>query len=159
SPYGSGALAGSSLGLDPEQVASDLGFAGSAPNSIDGVAARDFAAEFAFVAAMLAVDVSRHAEEIVLSSTQEFGYVMLDDALARGASIMPQMKSPDVAEPARGQAGRLMGDLAGLLATLKGLPLAYNRDLQEDKEPLFDAADTLRVVLPAYTGMVATLRF
>jgi len=159
SPYGSGALAGSSLGLDPERVAADLGFTGSAANSIDAVAARDFAAEFGFVAAMLAVDLSRQAEEVIVWSTPDVGYLTLDDAYATGSSIMPQKKNPDIAELARGKAGRLIGDLGGLLATLKGLPLAYNRDLQEDKEPLFDAVDTLRLVLPAYTGMVATMRF
>jgi argininosuccinate lyase len=159
SPYGSGALAGTSLGLDPERVAADLGFTGSSPNSIDGVAARDFAAEFGFVGAMIAVDLSRHAEEVVLWSTQEFGYAILDDAYATGSSIMPQKKNPDIAELARGKAGRVVGDLTGLLSTLKALPVAYNRDLQEDKEPLFDAVDTLRLVLPAYTGMAdAALR-
>ncbi len=159
SPYGSGALAGSSLGLDPEAVAAELGFSGSVANSIDGTAARDVAAEFAFVAAMTAVDLSRLAEEVVLWATREFGFATLDDAYSTGSSLMPQKKNPDVAELARGKAGRLIGDLAGLLATLKGLPLAYNRDLQEDKEPVFDAADTLRLLLPAFTGMVATLRF
>ncbi|WP_092865301.1 argininosuccinate lyase [Quadrisphaera sp. DSM 44207] len=159
SPYGSGALAGSSLGLDPQAVAAELGFAGSVPNSIDGTASRDVAAEFAFVAAMVGVDLSRIAEEVVLWATREFGFVELDDAYSTGSSIMPQKKNPDVAELARGKAGRLIGDLTGLLATLKGLPLAYNRDLQEDKEPVFDAADTLEVLLPAVTGMVATLRF
>jgi len=159
SPYGSGALAGSSLGLDPEAVAADLGFAGAVENSIDGTAARDIAAEFAFVVAMIGVDLSRLAEEVVLWATQEFGYVLLDDAYSTGSSIMPQKKNPDVAELARGKAGRLIGDLAGLLATLKGLPLAYNRDLQEDKEPVFDGLDTLTLLLPAVTGMVATLQF
>jgi argininosuccinate lyase len=159
SPYGSGALAGSSLGLDPEVVAADLGFGASVANSIDGTAARDVVAEFAFVAAMTAVDLSRIAEEVVLWATKEFGFVVLDDAYSTGSSIMPQKKNPDVAELARGKAGRLVGDLAGLLTTLKGLPLAYNRDLQEDKEPVFDAVDTLEVLLPAFTGMVATLRF
>ncbi len=159
SPYGSGALAGSSLGLDPRLVAADLGFADSVPNSIDGTAARDFVAEFAFVAAMTSVDVSRLAEEVVLWATQEFGYVRLDDAYSTGSSIMPQKKNPDIAELARGKAGRLVGDLAGLLTTLKALPLAYNRDLQEDKEPVFDAVDTLEVLLPAFTGMIATLEF
>ena len=159
SPYGSGALAGSSLGLDPEAVARDLGFSASVENSIDGTASRDFAAEFAFVAAMTAVDISRIAEEVVLWATKEFSYVTLDDAYSTGSSIMPQKKNPDVAELARGKAGRLVGDLAGLLTTLKGLPLAYNRDLQEDKEPVFDAIDTLEVLLPAFAGMVATLRF
>jgi len=159
SPYGSGALAGSSLGLDPEAVAAELGFAESAANSIDGTAARDFAAEAAFVLAMAAVDLSRIAEEVILWATAEFAYITLDDAFSTGSSIMPQKKNPDVAELARGKAGRLIGDLTGLLATLKALPLAYNRDLQEDKEPVFDAVDTLEVLLPAVAGMVATLRF
>jgi argininosuccinate lyase len=159
SPYGSGALAGSSLGLDPEAVAKDLGMSTSVDNSIDGTASRDFAAEFAFVTAMIAVDISRLSEEIILWATAEFGFVTLDDAFSTGSSIMPQKKNPDVAELARGKAGRLIGDLAGLLATLKGLPLAYNRDLQEDKEPVFDAIDTLDVLLPAVSGMVATLTF
>ena len=159
SPYGSGALAGSSLGLDPQAIATDLGFSRSVDNSIDGTASRDFAAEFAFVTAMIAVDVSRLAEEVILWATKEFSYVTLDDAYSTGSSIMPQKKNPDVAELARGKAGRLVGDLAGLLTTLKGLPLAYNRDLQEDKEPVFDAVDTLEVLLPAFSGMVATLTF
>ena len=159
SPYGSGALAGSSLGLDPEAVAADLGFAGSVANSIDGTASRDFVAEFAFVTAMIGVDVSRIAEEVILWATREFGFVTLDDAFSTGSSIMPQKKNPDVAELARGKAGRMIGNLSGLLATLKALPLAYNRDLQEDKEPVFDSVDTLEVLLPAFTGQVATLRF
>jgi argininosuccinate lyase len=159
SPYGSGALAGSSLGLDPEAVARDLGFSRAVENSIDGTASRDFVAEFSFVAAMTAVDISRLAEEVVLWATKEFSFVTLDDAYSTGSSIMPQKKNPDVAELARGKAGRLVGDLAGLLATLKALPLAYNRDLQEDKEPVFDAVDTLEVLLPAFSGMVATLTF
>ena len=159
SPYGSGALAGSSLGLDPAAVAADLGFDRPVENSIDGTASRDVVAEFSFVTAMIGVDISRLAEEVVLWATREFGYVTLDDAYSTGSSIMPQKKNPDVAELARGKAGRLIGDLAGLLATLKGLPLAYNRDLQEDKEPVFDAVDTLEVLLPAVSGMVATLVF
>ena len=159
SPYGSGALAGSSLGLDPEAVAADLGFATSVENSIDGTASRDFVAEFAFVAAMTAIDISRLAEEVVLWATKEFSFVRLDDAYSTGSSIMPQKKNPDVAELARGKAGRLVGDLTGLLTTLKALPLAYNRDLQEDKEPVFDAVDTLEVLLPAFSGMVATMVF
>ncbi|MFC3999702.1 argininosuccinate lyase [Nocardiopsis sediminis] len=159
SPYGSGALAGSSLGLDPEAVAADLGFPAAAENSIDGTAARDVVAEFAFVAAMIGVDLSRPAEEIILWATKEFSFVTLDDAFSTGSSIMPQKKNPDIAELARGKSGRLIGDLAGLLTTLKGLPLAYNRDLQEDKEPVFDAVDTLDLLLPAFTGMVATLTF
>ena len=159
SGYGSGALAGSTLGLDPVAVATDLGFSASAANSIDATAARDTAAELAFVLAMVGVDLSRLAEEVVLWATVEFGFVTLDDAWSTGSSIMPQKKNPDVAELARGKAGRLIGNLAGLLATLKGLPLAYNRDLQEDKEPLFDSIDQLEVLLPALVGMVATLRF
>jgi argininosuccinate lyase len=159
SPYGSGALAGSSLGLDPREVAHDLGFSDSSANSIDGTAARDFVAELAFVTAMVGVDVSRQAEEVILWATKEFGFVELDDAYSTGSSIMPQKKNPDIAELARGKAGRLIGNLSGLLATLKGLPLAYNRDLQEDKEPVFDSIDTLEVLLPAFTGLVATLRF
>lgn len=159
SPYGSGALAGSSLDLDPEAVAAELGFRTSVENSIDGTASRDFAAEFAFVTAMIAVDVSRIAEEVILWATKEFSFVTLDDAFSTGSSIMPQKKNPDVAELARGKAGRLVGNLAGLLTTLKALPLAYNRDLQEDKEPVFDSITTLEVLLPAFVGMTATLTF
>ncbi len=159
SPYGSGALAGSSLGLDPVGVAHELGFTGSSANSIDGTASRDFAAELAFVLAMIGVDVSRQAEEVVLWATREFGFVTLDDGFSTGSSIMPQKKNPDISELARGKSGRLVGNLTGLLTTLKGLPLAYNRDLQEDKEPLFDSVDTLEVLLPAFAGQVATLTF
>jgi argininosuccinate lyase len=159
SPYGAGALAGTSLGLDPEEVARDLGFTASSPNSIDATSARDFVAEFAFVNAMVGVDLSRQAEEVVIWATAEFAFVTLDDAYSTGSSIMPQKKNPDIAELTRGKAGRLVGNLTGLLATLKALPLAYNRDLQEDKEPVFDSVDTLEVLLPAYTGMIATLTF
>jgi argininosuccinate lyase len=159
SPYGAGALAGSSLGLDPRLVAAELGLAGPTENSIDGTASRDVVAEFAFVLAQLGIDVSRFAEEIILWNTREFGFVRLDDAYSTGSSIMPQKKNPDIAELARGKAGRLIGNLTGLLATLKALPLAYNRDLQEDKEPVFDSVETIEVLLPAFTGMVATLRF
>ncbi len=159
SPYGSGALAGSTLGLDPEAVARDLGFSGSSANSIDGTSARDFVAEFAFVTAQIGVDVSRLAEEVILWSTREFGFSTLHDSWSTGSSIMPQKKNPDIAELARGKAGRLIGNLSGLLATLKALPLAYNRDLQEDKEPVFDSVDTLEVLLPAFAGMIATLSF
>jgi argininosuccinate lyase len=159
SPYGSGALAGSSLGLDPVAVAHDLGFTGSSANSIDGTASRDFVAELAFVLAMIGVDVSRQAEEVILWATKEFGFVTLDDGYSTGSSIMPQKKNPDIAELARGKSGRMIGNLAGLLATLKALPLAYNRDLQEDKEPVFDSVDTLEVLLPAFAGQVATLVF
>ncbi|TGD86232.1 argininosuccinate lyase [Mycolicibacterium sp. CH28] len=159
SPYGSGALAGSSLGLDPDAIAAELGFAAAAENSIDATASRDFAAEAAFVLAMIAVDLSRLAEDIILWSTTEFGYVTLHDAWSTGSSIMPQKKNPDIAELARGKSGRLIGNLTGLLATLKAQPLAYNRDLQEDKEPLFDSVGQLELVLPAMAGLVATLRF
>lgn len=159
SPYGSGALAGQSLGLDPELVASELGFTGSSANSIDGTASRDFVAELAFVCAQIGVDVSRLAEEIIVWATREFDFVTLHDSWSTGSSIMPQKKNPDIAELARGKAGRLVGNLAGLLTTLKALPLAYNRDLQEDKEPVFDSIDTLEVLLPAFTGQVATLTY
>ncbi|MDH3048013.1 argininosuccinate lyase [Gordonia alkanivorans] len=159
SPYGSGALAGSSLGLDPAAIAADLGFDAPAENSIDATSSRDFAAEAAFVFAMIAVDLSRLSEEVIIWSTPEFGYVTLADAWSTGSSIMPQKKNPDVAELMRGKAGRLIGDLTGLLATLKAQPLAYNRDLQEDKEPVFDAVAQLEMLLPAVTGLVATLEF
>jgi len=159
SPYGSGALAGQTLGLDPVAVATELGFTGSSANSIDGTSARDFVAEFAFVCAQIGVDVSRLAEEVILWSTREFGFVRLHDSWSTGSSIMPQKKNPDIAELARGKSGRLIGNLSGLMATLKALPLAYNRDLQEDKEPVFDSVDTLEVLLPAFTGMIATLGF
>jgi argininosuccinate lyase len=158
SPLGSGALAGSSLPLDPEATARELGFDSSAANSVDAVSDRDFAAEFLFVAALIGVHLSRLGEEIVLWTTSEFGWLELDDAFATGSSIMPQKKNPDVAELARGKAGRLIGHVVALLATLKGLPLAYDRDLQEDKEPVFDAVETLTTVLPALTGTVATGR-
>jgi argininosuccinate lyase len=159
SPYGGGALAGSTLGLDAASVAADLGLAAPAENSIDGTASRDVVAEFAFVAAMIGIDLSRIAEEVILWNTREFGFVTLDDGYSTGSSIMPQKKNPDIAELARGKSGRLIGNLTGLLATLKALPLAYNRDLQEDKEPVFDSVETLEVLLPAFTGMVATLTF
>jgi argininosuccinate lyase len=159
SPYGSGALAGSSLGLSPETVARELGFSEAADNSMDATSARDVVAEFAFVLSMVGVDLSRIAEEIVIWTTPEFAFAVLDDAFATGSSIMPQKKNPDIAELARGKAGRLIGNLTGLLSTLKGLPLAYNRDLQEDKEPVIDSITHLLLVLPAFTGMMATLRF
>ncbi len=159
SPYGSGALAGSSLGLDDALVAERLGFSRTVENSMDGTAARDVVAEFAFVAAMIGVDLSRLAEDVILWSTRDVGFARLHDSWSTGSSIMPQKKNPDIAELARGKAGRLVGDLAGLLTTLKGLPLAYNRDLQEDKEPVFDQVATLETLLPAMTGLIATLRF
>lgn len=159
SPYGAAALAGTSLGLDPEQVATDLCFDRSVANSIDGTAARDVVAEAAYVLAQVAIDVSRVSEEVITWCTQEFGFATLSDRWSTGSSIMPQKKNPDVAELARGKAGRLIGNLTGLLATLKGLPLAYNRDLQEDKEPIFDSVDQLNVLLPAVAGMLDTLTF
>jgi argininosuccinate lyase len=159
SPYGSGALAGSSLGLDGQLVATELGLTGPMENSIDATASRDIVAEFAFILSMIGINLSRFAEEIILWNTREFGFVTLHDSYSTGSSIMPQKKNPDIAELARGKSGRLIGNLAGLLATLKGLPLAYNRDLQEDKEPVFDSVESLEVLLPAFTGMVATLVF
>jgi len=156
-PLGSGALAGSSLPLDPALVARELGFSAAAQNSIDAVSDRDFAAEFLFVAALTGVHLSRLGEEIMIWTTPSFGWVELDDSFATGSSIMPQKKNPDVAELARGKTGRLIGHVVAMLTVLKGLPLAYDRDLQEDKEPVFDAVDTLDVVLPAVAGMISTM--
>jgi argininosuccinate lyase len=159
SPLGSGALAGSSLPLAPEKTAASLGFATSAANSIDAVSDRDFVAEALFILAMVGSHLSRIGEEWCIWATTEFGWAKVADAYSTGSSIMPQKKNPDMAELARGKAGRLVGNLTGLLTTLKGLPFAYNRDLQEDKEPLFDSIDTVLLVLPAVTGMVATTDF
>ncbi len=159
SPLGAGALAGSSLPLDPAQTAAELGFAAVFDNSLDAVADRDFVADALYALTVLGVHLSRMGEELVIWSSSEFGFVELDDAYATGSSMMPQKKNPDVAELARAKAGRLIGHLTGLLATLKGLPLAYAKDLQEDKEPLFDAVDTVRLTLAALDGMLATARF
>lgn len=159
SPLGAGALAGSSLGLDPQAVATELGFDAALANSIDATSDRDWVAEFLFVAAMIGVHLSRLGEEVILMASREFGWARLHDSWSTGSSIMPQKKNPDVAELARGKSGRLIGNLTGLLATLKGLPFGYNRDLQEDKEPAFDSVEQLLLVLPAMTGMVATLQF
>src|SRR5207249_4176388 len=159
SPLGAGALAGTTLPIDRQAVAADLGFASVIGNTLDAVSARDFAAEFLSAAAICGVHLSRLAEEVVLWTTSEFAFAELDDAFATGSSLMPQKKNPDVAELTRGKAGRLIGDLAGLLATLKGLPLAYNRDLQEDKEPIFDSVDQLQLLTPAVAGLVRTLSF
>jgi argininosuccinate lyase len=159
SPYGAAALAGNTLGLDPEQVAADLGFSRAVPNSLDATSSRDLVAEACWVLAMTAVDLSRVSEDIVIWATTEFGFVGLHDSWSTGSSIMPQKKNPDIAELARGKTGRAVGNLVSMLTMLKGLPLAYNRDLQEDKEPLFDSLDSLRLVLPALAGMVATLTF
>jgi argininosuccinate lyase len=159
SPLGAGALAGSSLDLDPAAVADDLGFDAVFDNSLDAVSDRDFVAEALFDLALLGVHLSRVAEEVIIWSSDEFGFLRLDDAYATGSSMLPQKKNPDIAELARGKAGRLIGDLTGFLATLKGLPLAYNRDLQEDKEPLFDAIDQVSLALRAFTGLLATATF
>ncbi len=159
SPLGAGALAGSSLPLDPDGTAAVLGFASRFDNSLDAVSDRDFVAEALFALSLLAVHLSRMGEEVILWSSDEFGFARLDDAYATGSSMLPQKKNPDIAELARGKAGRVIGDLTGVLVTLKGLPLSYNRDLQEDKEPLFDAVDQLTLALSAVTGLYATLIF
>jgi argininosuccinate lyase len=157
SPYGASALAGSTLGLDAQAVATELGFEKPTANSLDATSSRDLVAEALYVCAQIGVDTSRLSEDIIIWSSAEFGYVVLDDAYSTGSSIMPQKKNPDIAELTRGKAGRLIGNLTGLLATLKGLPLAYNRDLQEDKEPLFDSVNTLLLVLPALRGLIQTM--
>ncbi|HEX5945158.1 MAG TPA: argininosuccinate lyase [Acidimicrobiales bacterium] len=159
SPLGAGALAGSSLPLDPDGTAEDLGFAARFENSLDAVSDRDFVAEALFALSMLAIHLSRMGEEVILWSTDEFGFARLDDAYSTGSSMLPQKKNPDIAELARGKAGRVIGDLTGILATLKGLPLSYNRDLQEDKEPLFDAVDQMALALTAMAGLYGTLVF
>jgi argininosuccinate lyase len=159
SPLGAGALAGTSLPIDPVATAEDLGFGAVFENSLDATSDRDFVAEPLFVLTMIGIHLSRLGEEVVLWTTEEFGFARLDDAYATGSSMLPQKKNPDVAELARGKAGRLIGDLTGLLATLKSLPLAYNRDLQEDKEPMFDALDTVRLGLGAMTGVFRTITF
>ena len=159
SPLGAGALAGSSLPLDPHRAAAELGFAAVFDNSLDAVADRDFVADALYAIAVLGVHLSRMGEELVLWASTEFGFVTIDDAYATGSSMMPQKRNPDVAELARGKAGRLIGHLTGLLTTLKGLPLAYNKDLQEDKEPLFDAVDTARSILIALDGLLHTVTF
>jgi argininosuccinate lyase len=159
SPLGAGALAGSSLALDPDGVAEDLGFRARFENSLDAVSDRDFVAEALFDLALLGVHLSRIGEELVVWTTEEFGFAILDDSFATGSSMLPQKKNPDVAELARGKAGRLIGNLTGLLSTLKGLPLSYNRDLQEDKEPLFDSVAQSHLGLVALTGLLATVSF
>ena len=156
SPLGAGAIAGSSLPLDPDFTAKELGFAARFENSMDAVGSRDHVAEALFALTLAAIDLSRIGEEFVLWTTEEFGFARLDDAYATGSSMLPQKKNPDIAELARGKAGRLIGNLTGFLATMKGLPLTYNRDYQEDKEPLFDSVDQARLGLGAVTGMIAT---
>jgi argininosuccinate lyase len=159
SPLGAGALAGSSLPLAPADIAAELGFARPFENSLDAVSDRDFVAEALFVLTLTQTHLSRIGEEIVLWATEEFGFIQLPDAYSTGSSMLPQKKNPDIAELARGKAGRVLGDLVGFLATLKGLPLAYNRDLQEDKEPLFDALDTCAMSLRALAGMLDAVVF
>jgi argininosuccinate lyase len=159
SPYGAGALAGTSLELDPNIVSDALGLTAPMANSMDATSSRDVVAEFAFIGTLISINLSRFAEEIIIWASAEFNYIKLADAFSTGSSIMPQKKNPDVAELTRGKAGRFIGDLTGLLSTLKALPLSYNRDLQEDKEPVFDIADNLLLILPAFTGMVATMQF
>jgi len=159
SPYGAGALAGTSLELDPNIVSDALGLTAPMANSMDATSSRDVVAEFAFIGTLISINLSRFAEEIIIWASAEFNYIKLADAFSTGSSIMPQKKNPDVAELTRGKAGRIIGDLTGLLSTLKALPLSYNRDLQEDKEPVFDIADNLLLILPAFTGMVATIQF
>ena len=158
-PLGAGALAGSGLIMDSLWVAKKLGFSNSSENSIDAVSDRDFVAEYLFICSVIGIHLSRIAEEIILWTSTEFGYAVLDDEFATGSSIMPQKKNPDAAELARGKTGRLIGNLTGLLATLKALPFAYNRDLQEDKEPVFDSHDTLMLILPAFSGMISGISF
>ncbi|KJS10401.1 MAG: argininosuccinate lyase [Peptococcaceae bacterium BRH_c8a] len=157
-PLGAGALAGTTFPLDREYVARELGFAGVTENSLDAVSDRDFAVEFCAAASLIMMHLSRFCEEIILWSTAEFGFIELDDAYSTGSSMMPQKKNPDVAELIRGKSGRVFGDLSTLLTMLKGLPLAYNKDMQEDKEALFDAVDTVKKCLQAFRPMVATMR-
>ena len=159
SPLGAGALAGSSLPLDPDGTAAELGFGARFDNSLDAVSDRDFVAEITFALTLVMVHLSRLGEEIVLYTSEEFGFWRLADEYATGSSMLPQKKNPDIAELARGKAGRVIGNLTGLLATLKGLPLAYNRDLQEDKEPFFDSLDTTLLALLALTGLMETVTF
>ncbi|MBT2374023.1 argininosuccinate lyase [Pseudomonas fluorescens] len=158
SPLGAAAMAGSAIARQPEYSAKEMGYTGPCENSIDAVASRDHVAEFLFVAGMLGVNISRLSEEFCLWSSRQFRWVQLDDAYATGSSIMPQKKNPDIAELARGKAGRLIGNLTGLMSTLKSLPLSYNRDLSEDKHSVLDSVDTLLLVLPAMAGMVATMK-
>ena len=159
SPLGAGALSGSSLPIDPEKTAASLGFSGVIENSIDAVMDRDFAAEALFTIALIGVHISRIGEEWTLWSSTEFGWARLDDAYSTGSSIMPQKKNADAAELARGKSGRFIGNMTGLLTVMKGLAFAYNRDLQEDKEPVFDSVENLLLLLPAISGMVATTQF
>ena len=157
-PLGSGALAATTYPLDREAVARELGFDGVSQNSLDGVSDRDFALELLSALSILMMHLSRFCEELILWSSHEFSFVEMDDAYSTGSSIMPQKKNPDVAELIRGKTGRVYGDLCGLLTVMKGLPLAYNKDMQEDKEPVFDAIDTVKLCLPVFTDMLATMK-
>ncbi len=159
SPLGAGALAGSSLPLDPEFTAHELGFAKAFDNSLDAVSDRDYVAELLFTLSLIGVHLSRIGEEFVIWTSAEFGFAKLADGYATGSSMLPNKKNPDIAELSRGKSGRLIGNLTGFLATLKGLPLSYNRDLQEDKEPLFDSVDQILLALSAVNGMIATASF
>jgi argininosuccinate lyase len=156
-PLGSGACAGNQFQVDRELLQRQLGFGDITRNSMDAVSDRDFAADYLYAAALLMVHLSRFAEDLILWSSSEFGLVRLDDAVTTGSSMMPQKRNADAAELARGKAGRVAGHLIGLLMTLKGLPLTYNKDLQEDKEPVFDVADTLALILPVFQTMVETM--
>lgn len=157
SPLGAGALAGTAFPIDRVALAQALGFGRVAPNSLDAVSSRDFAADFLYAATMLGLHLSRLAEQLIIFSSTEFGFVRLDDAYSTGSSLMPQKKNPDTLELTRGKSGRLLGHLVALLTTLKGLPSSYDKDLQEDKEPLFDAYDNLLLILPVMAGVIETL--
>ncbi|MCB9422864.1 MAG: argininosuccinate lyase [Ardenticatenaceae bacterium] len=157
-PLGSGALAGTAFPIDREALAAELGFDEISQNSLDGVSDRDFAADFLYASAMLGLHLSRLSEQLILFSSSEFGFVRLDDSYSTGSSLMPQKKNPDTLELTRGKSGRLIGNLTGLLTTLKGLPSSYDKDLQEDKEPVFDAFDTLGMVVPVMAGLIRTLQ-
>jgi argininosuccinate lyase len=157
-PLGSGALAGTAFCVDRQALADELGFAAVSQNSLDGVSDRDFAADFLYGATMVGLHLSRLAEQLIIYSSPEFSFVVMDDAYSTGSSLMPQKKNPDMLELTRGKAGRLIGNLTGLLAVLKGLPSAYDKDLQEDKEPVFDAYDTLALALPVVTGVIKTMK-
>jgi len=157
-PLGSGALAGTTYPLDREFVARELGFSDVTHNSLDGVSDRDFVIEFAFCLSLIMTHLSRFSEEVILWNSHEFGFIEMDDAYSTGSSIMPQKKNPDIAELVRGKTGRVYGDLTSLLVTMKSLPLAYNKDMQEDKEPIFDALDTIKMCLPIFTAMIRTMK-
>ena len=156
-PLGSGALAGTTYPLDREFVAEELGFSAVTMNSLDGVSDRDFVIELSCTLSIIMMHLSRFSEELILWSSHEFSFVEMDDAFSTGSSIMPQKKNPDVAELIRGKTGRVYGHLMGLLTTMKGIPLAYNKDMQEDKEPIFDAIDTVKLCLPVFSDMVTTM--